>query len=74
MKTISSNLFKKAVQIKQQQERSSLLKKRQKTELEIDDPISQEMKALFGFEEQVRDESNDASNYRSSDNIKGNIN
>jgi hypothetical protein len=32
------------------------------------------MKALFGFEEQVRDESNDASNYRSSDNIKGNIN
>lgn len=74
MKTISSNLFKKAVQIKQQQERSSHLKKRQKTELEDDDPISQEMKALFGFEEQVRDESNDASNYRSSDNIKGIVN
>lgn len=74
MKTISSNLFKKAVQIKQQQERSSHLKKRQKTEQEDDDHISQEMKALFGFEEQVRDESNDASNYRSSDNIKGIVN
>ena len=41
MKTVNTNLFKKAVQIKQQQERSNHLKKRQKTELEDDDPFSQ---------------------------------